>query len=675
MTFNRTQIAKNEIKDMKMMLINLIMISAACYAQITVPQITTPHPRLLMKQADIDVMNTRISAQLEPWYSAWVSLKAGADSGLSSSPSPYTGRDSNAFYQSCRIQGATARNLAIAYCVTGNNTYAQKAISYINAWSTAQPLPASDFDPEIRYANSGMEIPRSTIQIIWAYDLLYNHPLMTASIKSNFESWLRVLEVVVHEGIDRWEDNGYFGGQYYQNHLAAHTMGLLMIGYVLGDRNLVQYAVDSPDNPRDLVELIEGCILMEGDEQYHYDPAQWPVHDGEIIDRYRHVQYTDGVWTPYGLSYAALTLNLLLLSAEMTYQNGLDFYSYTAPGGENLLLPFEFYAEFFTTEDACIKDGFYCGEKVSRTSAGFFEVANKRYPNNPAITKYLNSIGRSKLRTDYIGTPVLTHGETIPRDDTLVAVWDMDSAVAMTYLDQARNFIADGTEYKHKLILGYPAVNTAPYGASLTADGQGVSGVEGDKALHFNGMYSGAFSPVTWPDAPKVAIDMHIKPYNFQTSQTIIYATGSFEIRLVPASGTARLEFNIWHKTGVITARSPLNLALNEWHHIKAFAGNGKAVIIVNDQAGNTVNVPDIAASLDSGIYFGSTHQFNTRFYNGLIDDVNISFLNGSCSITGYAAADFNKDCYVDMLDMAIMAEQWLTCTHPAEIECVSLLE
>jgi len=659
---------------MKEVVFSVIMLSAALYAQITVPQISEPHPRLLMKQADIDVMNTRISAKLEPWYSTWVGLKASADSGLNSSPSPYTGRDSNAFYQSCRVQGATARNLAVAYSVTGNIAYAQKAIAYITAWSTASPLPASDFDPDIRYPNSGMEIPRSTIQIIWAYDLLYNHPLMTASVKANFESWLRVLQAVVEEGIHRWEINNYFGGQYYQNHLASHTMGLLMIGYALGDRALVQYAVDSPDNPRDLVELIAGCVLMEGDAQYYYDPAQWPVHDGEIIDRYRHVQVDDeGNWTPYGLSYSALTLNLLLLSAEMTYLNGLDFYSYTAPGGENLKLPFEYYAEFYTTEDVCAKDGFYCGEKISRTAVGFFELANKRYPDNPAITKYLNSVGRSKLRTDYIGFPALTHGEGIDRPDTLIAAWDMNSTEPVTYLNQPRNFVPDGSYYKHRFILGYPTANTGAYGATLTADTQGVSGAVGDKALYFNGMYSGAFSPVAWPDAVKAALDLYIKPYSFQSSQTVVYATGSFEIRLVPASTAARVEFNIWHKNGVSTAYSPVNLVLNQWNHIETFAGNGRALVITNDQLGNIIDIPDIGVSYDSGIYFGSTYQFNTRFYNGLLDDLKISFLNGSCSVTGYLMSDLNKDCYVDVLDMAILAEQWLLCTHPGQMSCVDL--
>ncbi|MFI4912189.1 MAG: alginate lyase family protein [Sedimentisphaeraceae bacterium JB056] len=654
----------------------IICCCSAVYSQIVVPQIDQPHPRLLMKQADIDIMNQRITNEAEPWYSAYVSLKSSADNGLSSSPDPYTGRDSSEFYQSCRTQGTVARNLAIAYLATGNDNYAQKAISYISAWSTAEPLPASDFDPEVRYANSGMEVPRSTIQIIWAYDLLYDHLLMTPEIKADFESWLRVLQAVIEEGINRWEINDYFGGQYYQNHLASHAMGLLMIGYVLGDRELVQYAVDSPDNPRDLVELIAGCILMEGDSQYYYDSLEWPVHDGEIIDRYRHVQTDDdGNWTPYGLAYSSLTLNLLLLSAEMTYVNGLDFYSYTAPGGENLLLPFKYYAEFYIEEDACVKDGFYCGENVSRTSAGFFELANMRYPDETSIVHYLNSIGRSKLRTDYIGTPVLTHGSSIlQRPDTLVAHWDMNNTDTMTYLDQTRNYVPDNTEYNHKFILGYTVINTGVYGAALTADGEGVSGLSGDKALWFNGMYSGAFSSDIWPDAENAAIELYIKPYSFQYEQTIVYATGTFELRLVPTSAsTARINFNLWHKNGVSTAYSLSNIVLDEWNHVKFFAGNGKAVAITNSQSGNIVNISEMSVSYDSGIYFGSTHLFNTRFYSGLIDELSISYLNGSCALTGYAKSDINRDCYVDILDVALIAQQWLVCTNPTQLGCVDM--
>src|SRR5690606_26475883 len=97
------------------------------------------------------------------------------------------------------------------------------------------------------------------------------HPLLTDARKGEIELWIRCLEKAIHEGVKRWDESDYFGQQYVQNHITAHVMGLTAIGYTLGDRELVQYAVDCQANPRDFVEVIAGAILVE-----HETP-----HDGD----------------------------------------------------------------------------------------------------------------------------------------------------------------------------------------------------------------------------------------------------------------------------------------------------------------------------------------------------------------------------------------------------------
>ncbi len=39
---------------------------------------------------------------------------------------------------------------------------------------------------------------------------------------------------------------------------------MALMGSYLGDRDLVQFALASPDNDRDFTDLIEGLILMPG---------------------------------------------------------------------------------------------------------------------------------------------------------------------------------------------------------------------------------------------------------------------------------------------------------------------------------------------------------------------------------------------------------------------------
>ncbi len=40
------------------------------------------------------------------------------------------------------------------------------------------------------------------------------------------------------------------------------------------------------------------------------------------------------------------------------------------------------------------------------------------------------------------------------------------------------------------------------------------------------------------------------------------------------------------------------------------------------------------------------------------------------CGVWGYDDMDFNRDCYVNLLDYALFVNQWLHCTHPADGNC-----
>ncbi|AQQ72373.1 hypothetical protein SMSP2_02756 [Limihaloglobus sulfuriphilus] len=42
------------------------------------------------------------------------------------------------------------------------------------------------------------------------------------------------------------------------------------------------------------------------------------------------------------------------------------------------------------------------------------------------------------------------------------------------------------------------------------------------------------------------------------------------------------------------------------------------------------------------------------------------------CGMMGYSQMDFNKDCFVDILDFSCVAGEWLMCTHPYQAGCVN---
>lgn len=385
---------------------------------LVVPEIRQDRPRLMFTPASLELMKERIARKKEPWFSASRNILADAARGLKSEkpPAPNTGRHSLEFYRDAVADGERARLFAYAWLISGDEAFARASLKILAAWGTAEPRPASNFDPDIRFPNTGMEVARAAIPFLESYDLLANHPELATAKKENIERWLRSLVDPILEGKKRWIENDYFGQQYFQNHLTAHTMGLAAIGYALGDRELVQFALDHPGNERDFKTLLRGMILMAGQEEQAVKrrPGEPPLRDGEISDRYRHYEAPGK-----GLPYTHLSLSQLLYTAEIAWNNGIDFYRYTAPGGENLKYSLQFYADFYRTGDSSLKGGFYAGEKVGDRFSLIFEIGHRHYPATPEIVRLLQSIDRPAVPRhahSYFFYPVLTHGE--PVDET-----------------------------------------------------------------------------------------------------------------------------------------------------------------------------------------------------------------------------------------------------------------
>ena len=185
--------------------------------------------------------------------------------------------------------------------------------------------------------------------------------------------------------------------------------------YAIGDPSLVQFAVDSPENPRDFLKLFDGMILMAGDPFVApADTMNPPPQDGEIVDRYRHVE-------DLGFYYGQLSLRQMTAMSETLFANGLDFYQRTGAYGETLEKPFDFYADFVRTGTSSLKGGFYTGEGfgVGGYKAAVYEVAHKRYPANLEIKALLDSVDRAAVDPSgdaetYFVYPTLTHGINNP---------------------------------------------------------------------------------------------------------------------------------------------------------------------------------------------------------------------------------------------------------------------
>ena len=108
-----------------------------------------------------------------------------------------------------------------------------------------------------------MLVSRGVFAFLYAYDLLCADNLIGKSKQKQFEAWLRILLPHIEEGVKRWVENDYFGKQYFQNHIVAEVVGLMSIGIILRDNELVNYVYDGETNPHNIKKVIEGIILMK----------------------------------------------------------------------------------------------------------------------------------------------------------------------------------------------------------------------------------------------------------------------------------------------------------------------------------------------------------------------------------------------------------------------------
>ena len=280
------------------------------------------------------------------------------------------------------------------------NSYMKKIATIIADWAAA----CKDVDYPDDAEGVGALLARGCYPFFVNVEALWNHSTwITTEQQAVIETWLRKIATEIKQSISLWQSNDYFGSQYFQNMSAAHMWGLLSIGYALEDADMVEYALDHIDNPRDFYDLLQGCILMEGDTPCLRDHNSVAPQTGEIMDRYRHTTANNK-----GLQYTSLTLQILSSAARTMKNNGLDLYQYTCPTGENLRLAYEFYAPFYANNDARLQGGYYDGESSRIGGAGdlhgLFELGYNAYPDNAAIKSVIDAIpdraSNAKTATD-----------------------------------------------------------------------------------------------------------------------------------------------------------------------------------------------------------------------------------------------------------------------------------
>lgn len=428
------------------------------------PTVQGQGPVIFTTAAELDLVRSRVQAQEEPFFSAWLKTLAAADAALGRTYVPRQENNHTDYFNLGKSHAQDVRSLALAYHVTSDQRYADKGREILALWAEdalAGPDPAAG-GPHA----AGLVIGRVISIFADGYALLWAD--MPEPERGQVEAWFEKMVAPIKESRRLWQtaeelcDYGapctswpapWLDHQEFNNHLGAQNLGLMAIGHAVDNRRLVIEATQHPRNPRNLRTLIEGTVLMAGDDPYYKDPTLTrgapAVQTGEIYDRYR-------TTTGSGLHYAHIHLRFLALQADIVANNrgGRDWFSFVGRDGENLQLPFEFYSEFLVTGSSSARGGYYERSYVDYGLLPMYEIAHREYPQSAEIRNVLASFDRVAFDSETFGwTLLLTDGadgipipdEPYPSRGLSEWTFDRDSNFEEWAVRKASSTVVDGS--------------------------------------------------------------------------------------------------------------------------------------------------------------------------------------------------------------------------------------
>jgi hypothetical protein len=150
------------------------------------------HPGLMHTQADFTRMAQKVSANKSPWIDTYNVLLSNGHSSLSYTPDPqaWAERGSGCVDNSRNVMNdaAAAYQLALVWKITGNTSYADKAVSILNGWaSTLKGIgcnASSSWDFILMAGTQGYQFAN-------AGEIMRSYSGFSASNLTAFKSWMR----------------------------------------------------------------------------------------------------------------------------------------------------------------------------------------------------------------------------------------------------------------------------------------------------------------------------------------------------------------------------------------------------------------------------------------------------------------------------------------------------
>jgi hypothetical protein len=365
------------------------------------------HPNSYLSSSDLLRIKAHIASQEEPWLSAYQALIQAAQTAIKLKPvgitrryngfykpqqghiyrtqPPYCGwsqMDGNSpdcrdgqinpkadrtDYQSAITLAKAMTHLGIAYALTEQTIYAQKALELLRHWSLD---PSSRMSPEFS-PNSWIELSLTMPGLFYGADLIYNDSHWSVADKADFEHWAHQLGRHAmgwsrHNNFENWRVN-----------LIA------IIGAYLHDETLLAYAFGR------YKELLAHQINPQG----------------QLIFELQRTK---------SLSYSLFALNAMLQTAAIAQQFELDLYGYQLPDGRGAKLALDYHAPF--VQDPTQWPYPQITPISTADSIALYEMAYAHWPN-PEYQKAIESWGRPMIESRVLQTITLTHGRSFQLND------------------------------------------------------------------------------------------------------------------------------------------------------------------------------------------------------------------------------------------------------------------
>ncbi len=160
-----------------------------------------------------------------------------------------------------------------------------------------------------------------------------------------------------------------------------------------------------------------------------------------------------------------------------------------------------------------------------------------------------------------------------------------------------------------------------------------------------------------------------------------IVGKGRSAWRLCRNNSTAAASFHINTAGGELQANGTASVADGQWHHVAGTWSGQQLCLYVDGVLNASVSAAGTVNVNSDPVWIGGRSDSTSRFWNGLIDDVQIyshaisveelaGVMTGETGCSVYPLADFDHNCQVDLADLAMLVQVWLDCNVIPQDNC-----